>query len=438
MTTGKKMIFITSNEDLVQQISSKQMKNTHIIDLDTGEQIISSFSTNSSKKSIKRSKKSLNSVCVICGDHAIGHNYDVLSCASCKAFFHRYAHEKLDKLKCLTGTNQCIIEYRTDRKCFRCRLNKCFSMGMRKDFILNQQQLQQRRKHPKTAESIYNPAHNEDSISQEFDEIDRLLLNINEDDINNVLNENFETNNVEDLSIIHNIQSLFLLFFENQSENILDSIDLSNHVSAIISWAQFDCEIALQTIRYFRQINEFENLHTDDRFLLIKYNLFALMLIRKSFRYRQTNFRSPDEIHKEKETKARFLTLCNTSNDLEDKMNSLNDSIIQYAEQDPILLSLILIISLFSPTLSVNLDEPIFKDSLSIYRAQVLYTKVLWNYLIQKPDETTACQKFVQLTKIIFHVQLTSTAVRKFMCDQIIISNSVDKITALMQTILHI
>lgn len=91
MTNEKKLIFVTSDEDLVRQISLKKTKNTHIIDLDTGKQIIP---TNSSKP-IKTSKKTTNSICIICGDHAIGYNYDVLSCASCKAFFHRYAHEKL-------------------------------------------------------------------------------------------------------------------------------------------------------------------------------------------------------------------------------------------------------------------------------------------------------------------------------------------------------
>ena len=31
--------------------------------------------------------------CAICGDYAIGFNYDVLSCASCKAFFRRNANQ---------------------------------------------------------------------------------------------------------------------------------------------------------------------------------------------------------------------------------------------------------------------------------------------------------------------------------------------------------
>ncbi len=32
-------------------------------------------------------------ICTICGDRAIGFNYDVLSCASCKAFFRRNVNQ---------------------------------------------------------------------------------------------------------------------------------------------------------------------------------------------------------------------------------------------------------------------------------------------------------------------------------------------------------
>lgn len=39
----------------------------------------------------RTSQKNLNVHCFICGDRAIGFNYAVLTCASCKAFFRRNA-----------------------------------------------------------------------------------------------------------------------------------------------------------------------------------------------------------------------------------------------------------------------------------------------------------------------------------------------------------
>lgn len=44
MTTEKRLIFITSDEQLVREISSKKSKNTYIIDFDTGEHINSTLS----------------------------------------------------------------------------------------------------------------------------------------------------------------------------------------------------------------------------------------------------------------------------------------------------------------------------------------------------------------------------------------------------------
>lgn len=32
-------------------------------------------------------------ICAICGDRAIGYNYNALSCSSCKAFFRRNVHQ---------------------------------------------------------------------------------------------------------------------------------------------------------------------------------------------------------------------------------------------------------------------------------------------------------------------------------------------------------
>lgn len=49
-------------------------------------------------KPTKSCKKSSEMICAICGDKAIGFNYDVLSCASCKAFFRRNANQDLVRL----------------------------------------------------------------------------------------------------------------------------------------------------------------------------------------------------------------------------------------------------------------------------------------------------------------------------------------------------
>jgi hypothetical protein len=113
-------------------------------------------------------------------------------------------------------------------------------------------------------------------------------------------------------------------------------------------------------------------------------------------------------------------------------------SLVQITEQDPILLSLLLTILIFCPCLSMNEDEPPLKDSLAVHRAQSHYTKLFWNYLVNKWGEGQACKHFTHLLTIIFRMQSAAKNFREFFQGQFTTLNSVDKIAPLMQTVLHI
>lgn len=76
-------------------------------------------------------------VCGVCGDKALGYNFNAITCESCKAFFRRNALIQ-KPLKC-PFNNQCDITTLTRRFCQKCRLDKCFSIGMCKDLIMSEQ-----------------------------------------------------------------------------------------------------------------------------------------------------------------------------------------------------------------------------------------------------------------------------------------------------------
>lgn len=76
-------------------------------------------------------------VCGVCGDKALGHNFNALSCESCKAFFRRNALTQKN-LKC-PFNNQCEITTITRRFCQKCRLDKCIAIGMCKDLIMSEE-----------------------------------------------------------------------------------------------------------------------------------------------------------------------------------------------------------------------------------------------------------------------------------------------------------
>ena len=153
-SNASRMVVITSNEELIAQFSSDPTLNTRVIDLDDSEQVQeltkersdlfnlaffaqladqvgflsrsidmfnlrrsiqnsnedrvyrevlhSSSSNTRQPKSSKIVKKASDSTCRVCLDRAIGFNYDVLSCASCKAFFRRNAQQNLVEYLCLS------------------------------------------------------------------------------------------------------------------------------------------------------------------------------------------------------------------------------------------------------------------------------------------------------------------------------------------------
>ncbi|CAG2166177.1 unnamed protein product [Oppiella nova] len=72
--------------------------------------------------------------CLICGDKAIGNNFDALSCESCKAFFRRNAI-KYKQIRCHFGDN-CVINVLTRKSCRKCRLEKCLDAGMKQDWLI--------------------------------------------------------------------------------------------------------------------------------------------------------------------------------------------------------------------------------------------------------------------------------------------------------------
>ncbi|CAH1796342.1 unnamed protein product [Owenia fusiformis] len=98
----------------------------------------------SSQEFQKPQNKSLmkkNKICNVCGDFALGYNFGAVSCESCKAFFRRNAFKNI-RGRC-DGTCEVVVETRSF--CKKCRLQKCFTVGMRAHMILSDTQKLERR-----------------------------------------------------------------------------------------------------------------------------------------------------------------------------------------------------------------------------------------------------------------------------------------------------
>ena len=73
----------------------------------------------------------LSFLCKVCGDKASGNHFGVLSCEACKSFFRRSIRAGA-RYAC-RGARLCIIDKNSRNRCQYCRLQKCASVGMRRE-----------------------------------------------------------------------------------------------------------------------------------------------------------------------------------------------------------------------------------------------------------------------------------------------------------------
>ncbi|CAG2119972.1 unnamed protein product, partial [Medioppia subpectinata] len=98
-------------------------------------------------------EKSAHKLCSVCGDLALGKNFGALSCEPCKAFFRRNSFKV--NLKCHFDNN-CSINAITRKFCSKCRLDKCLAIGMRREWVANEEERELKRLIKLTISGINN------------------------------------------------------------------------------------------------------------------------------------------------------------------------------------------------------------------------------------------------------------------------------------------
>ncbi|XP_060108976.1 vitamin D3 receptor [Heteronotia binoei] len=82
-------------------------------------------------------------ICGVCGDKATGFHFNAMTCEGCKGFFRRSMKRKA-KFTC-PFNGDCKITKDNRRHCQACRLKRCINIGMMKEFILTDEEVQRKR-----------------------------------------------------------------------------------------------------------------------------------------------------------------------------------------------------------------------------------------------------------------------------------------------------
>jgi len=328
------------------------------------------------------------------------------------------------KVRCLSGENNCSINTNVIRKCQRCRLVKCFSMGMRKDFILSEEEKQRRR------ERI--------ELNRQLSADYQSTLPINHQ-VPLIENERKELS-IEDWLTIETIRSNYLLIFENRpnADHLFESPD---RASALINWSQFASERAMKLIEFLRQIDLFEHLNPNDKFILIKYNLLFLYFIQKSHNYDPLTrtFGNRQLINNEDILKRRqFWQLIYGASGIREYFKSLIHSFTTATENDSKLIYLIMLILIFSKGLSMNEHEPILNETFNVFKSQCFYVELIWNYLVSKNGEIKAIKQFIEIIQQIHRIQSYSIHFRNYLQTTIPTKKTLEHFAPLMQSVLDI
>ncbi|ROL01496.1 Vitamin D3 receptor A [Anabarilius grahami] len=82
-------------------------------------------------------------ICGVCGDKATGFHFNAMTCEGCKGFFRRSMKRKAS-FTCPFNGN-CTITKDNRRHCQACRLKRCVDIGMMKEFILTDEEVQRKK-----------------------------------------------------------------------------------------------------------------------------------------------------------------------------------------------------------------------------------------------------------------------------------------------------
>ncbi|CAG2107660.1 unnamed protein product [Medioppia subpectinata] len=254
-------------------------------------------------------------ICQVCGDtKSVGRNYGSITCKSCRVFFWR-AITNNKVLKC-PSKGTCSIDKAFRSICPNCRLNKCFTVGMKRE------------RHRICTDII---AFKNNDNNNNFDEIEDLItetLNISTDGLVDQMNEienclqttYIDTNN--ELKSLNNIyygknkcqdptlMPIIPVLTDHKGWNQMETIKLSELLTSshVFSYPMADTRhIIRDKIEFFRVLSQYtENSISDvvkftkglngfkiisaaDQYTLIKHGCFELLTLRYLVYYDHRN-----------------------------------------------------------------------------------------------------------------------------------------------------
>ncbi|CAF2876552.1 unnamed protein product [Rotaria sp. Silwood2] len=363
----QRIMVIVGDDSIIDQIES----NNSVSLL---KEIILSSDGNSSERFDKQSKvqpsdkkikpKNGSLVCVVCGSSAHGYNFGAIACESCKAFFRRNAWK--DPAEQKASKHRQIEENRR--------------LALNSNSQTNEQEFQ-------LSSSTF--------LDDLFTSIDTNILLT---DFTYLLSPQPQQTllSPEDLQRVETISVFYQKRIEFAAHDGLPwdpSVDAKTFLQVLNSQSV----AVMRLLSFFKQIPEFIQLNADDKVTLVKYNLTTILGINCALSY-NTETGQIIESTSDVPVNMQFFPvlhgykMCMQS-------GKIFRSFLHIAKYDRKIIELTLIILILTKGFSIinHLDEQIFNDEMSVYRAQNFYIELLWKYMETTHGYKKAIDLFSQL-----------------------------------------
>ncbi|CAG2112390.1 unnamed protein product, partial [Medioppia subpectinata] len=209
----------------------------------------------------------------VCGDRAVGYNFDALTCESCRSFFRRN-YTRIEDFECFFGDN-CEINRLTRKFCKRCRLNRCFTVGMRNKTIVTKSgrllSLKQSKNIDFSEDLLYKSSNALISSKRNDNKIPSIfrgfIFNLNDNEIK-VLKELFSS-----VAVVRDPPTKTIAY---------ETVCVSDAIQVLQNGADLNFP---RIVKMSANINGFKELCEDDKIALLKTACPQLMLLQSIFHF---------------------------------------------------------------------------------------------------------------------------------------------------------
>ncbi|CAF2910410.1 unnamed protein product [Rotaria sp. Silwood2] len=350
-STQRRIMIITSDERIIDQIrtiNNPSSCETLLLECQ-GNNNSSPLAYNQSTNHKKT--KTASFTCAICGSLALGRNFGVITCESCKIFFRRNALKDLAEEKVQnrykTKENQNFIS-QTNNETYEQRFELRSS----------------------TYPTHLLTSNNTNMIYTDFMEfLPQSLFQLNQAMLSS-----------EDIQRIESVQIAFEKRIELATCDVL-TWNPSVYATSLLEYLNSRSVSALRFLTFFKQIPEFNQLHVNDKLILTKYNLLPLFILNCALLF-NIDTKQIRETYTDAPWNSSILQIIHGSETCL-KVKKLFRSFVHIRLYDYKIIQLVLVVLFLTKGLSTGggVPEPILNDGMAVYRAQNYYLELLWKYM---------------------------------------------------------